>query len=221
MIKPYYESESGLGKLYHGDCLEIMKEIENKSIDLVLTDPPYNVNRKYDGKYNDNKDDYKFWCKEWFNLLFKFQSPMIFSIGLKNLNMWYEIKPPDWIYCWFKNNNMGKGNTFSNISIWEPFLIYGKTKRIGTDGIYLPIIPQKDTGGHDCPKPLKLFIRLINDLTNKMNLIFDPFIGSGTTAVACEHLNRRWIGIEISQTYCDIAAERIKRETAQLKLEMA
>ena len=52
------------------------------------------------------------------------------------------------------------------------------------------------------------------------NLILDPFLGSGTTAVACEKMGRRWIGIEISEEYCKIAKERIEQERKQLKLEL-
>jgi DNA modification methylase len=56
------------------------------------------------------------------------------------------------------------------------------------------------------------------EIMPQLEPVVDPFLGSGTTAIACEQLNRRWIGIEISEKYCEIAAKRIERERQQLKL---
>ena len=74
--------------------------------------------------------------------------------------------------------------------------------------------------GHETPKPTSLIGFIINATLRDEGVALDPFMGSGTLAVACERLNRRWIGIEISKEYCDIAVDRIKKETAQLKLEL-
>ena len=73
---------------------------------------------------------------------------------------------------------------------------------------------------HPTVKPLKLFSYLITLGSRADDLIIDPFVGSGTMAVACENMNRKWIGIDSNKEYCDIAIERIKRETAQFKLEL-
>ena len=59
----------------------------------------------------------------------------------------------------------------------------------------------------------------IENFSKKNELFLDPFLGSGTTAVACEKLNRRWIGIEISEKYCEIAKQRIEQEANQYKME--
>jgi site-specific DNA-methyltransferase (adenine-specific) len=72
---------------------------------------------------------------------------------------------------------------------------------------------------HPTEKPLKLFEYLLLTYSDKDDLILDPFLGSGTTAVACEKLGRRWIGIEISEKYCEIAKQRIKAEADQFKLD--
>jgi len=71
---------------------------------------------------------------------------------------------------------------------------------------------------HPTEKPVKMFQEMLFVSSNPDNLILDPFLGSGTTAIACERLGRRWIGIEISKEYCDIAIKRIEQERAQLKL---
>jgi site-specific DNA-methyltransferase (adenine-specific) len=72
--------------------------------------------------------------------------------------------------------------------------------------------------GHPCPKPLQVWERLINRGTVKYgNLILDPFLGSGTTAVASKILGRKCIGIEISEKYCEIAAKRCSQSVMQLE----
>ena len=71
---------------------------------------------------------------------------------------------------------------------------------------------------HPTQKPVALFITLIKWLTNEGDLILDPFIGSGTTAIAAIRTNRHYIGMEISPEYCAIADERIRAEQAQLRL---
>ena len=81
--------------------------------------------------------------------------------------------------------------------------------------------PRKDRerqGIHPTQKPVALIGWLLKKFSQENDLIFDPFLGSGTTAVACEKLGRRWIGIEISEKYCEIAARRIDNEARQGKL---
>ena len=73
---------------------------------------------------------------------------------------------------------------------------------------------------HPTHKPVALMEYLINTYTNNNDMVLDFSIGSGTTAIACERLNRQWIGIEINKEYCDIAVDRIKKETAQYKLAL-
>ena len=78
--------------------------------------------------------------------------------------------------------------------------------------------PPKKRFGHPCQKPFDLISHILKISSRKNDTVLDPFIGSGTTAVACEQLRRRWIGIELSEKYCEIAAKRIEKETAQLDL---
>ena len=72
--------------------------------------------------------------------------------------------------------------------------------------------------GHETPKPTNLLVFIINSTLCGDGVAFDPFMGSGTLAVACERLDRRWIGIEIEEKYCEISAKRIEKERSQLKL---
>ena len=78
------------------------------------------------------------------------------------------------------------------------------------------IIPSADQ--HPTEKPINLFGHFIELHSQKGEVILDPFLGSGTTAVACERLGRNWIGIEIDPEYCKIAEKRVAAERAQGKL---
>lgn len=72
---------------------------------------------------------------------------------------------------------------------------------------------------HRTEKPIKLLGYLIRTYSDRGDLVFDPFVGSGTTVVACENLNRRWIGIEMDEQYCEVTKQRlINEKTKQLKL---
>ena len=214
-MKPYFETD--LGKLYHGDCLEIMPELE--PVDLVLTDPPYGVNYKGTSKSQSVQnrktppaflakkpivgDDKDFNPKPFLNYNdVMFFGGNHFSNKLPVSNGWVVwdkldgTNPSsfgDFDMIWHK-----KGTRNSLVRcLWRGICQYGeKGKRL-----------------HQNQKPLKVINYLI-ELT-KANAILDPFIGSGTTAIACEKLNRRWIGIEISEEYCEIAALRIDRLQTQ------
>jgi len=231
MIKPYYETE--LGKLYHGDCLEILPQLTEK-VDLVLTDPPYGIGltckniksrlncvaNKNAGKHTWTNNDYPdIGDHKEFNpeLLLKFNKLALF--GANN----YASKLPDrysWL-VWDKKtergakNNIGdcelvwcKGSKHNSVRIFRHMWNgYQRDSEVGEKQI------------HPTQKPVKL-IEWVMSFFDTTGLVLDPFLGSGTTAVACERLGRRWIGIEISKEYCDIAVKRIEEERSQLKLPL-
>jgi DNA modification methylase len=192
-------------KIYCGDCLDVMKEIEDKSIDLVLTDPPYGVDLLYD-KYVDTEDN-------WFSLM-KVAIPEMQRIGkmvimpccrIFRLGWIYANYPPMWLMSWFK----GSPGTSSSIGFndWEPLLVYGKPQKQMHD--VLRVQPTPFDNGHPCPKPLAWAEKLITMATNEGDLICDPFLGSGTSAVAAKRTGRHFIGIELSEEYCQIARKRV------------
>jgi len=194
----------------NADCLDILKHLPDKSFDFTVTDPPYNLGRSYDEQYNDNRNDYRLWCEQWFSEVKRLSKyAVVFSIGLKNLNMWYAIEQPAWIYNWFKGNNMGSGSKYTNIGVWEPYLVYGELKKkLGIDGRYVPVVPQPDASFHDCPKPLKLIQNIVEDFTDEDDYILDPFAGSFTTAVACLRTGRKHFSIEQSRLYYEKGLDR-------------
>ena len=214
--KPYYETE--LGKLYHGDCLEIMPHLE--PVDLVLTDPPYGVN-KTDW---DKQDDWEKTLKSFGKIIKTNLSNdgvliMFSSTRWLAKTILFITVPYRWQFVWSCSNNMIPGDI--GFSKFTPALIFSYKRSIHVNAQDLKDYPAgtKDlkNNDHPTPKPTPLFIYLLSKFLKK-GVVLDPFLGSGTTAVACERLNRRWIGIEIEEKYCEIAAKRIEAEYKQRKL---
>jgi len=217
MIKPYYETE--LGKLYHGDCLEILPQIEEK-VDLVLTDPPYGID--YDAshkKYKNGSDRGKIvWDKITPDLTFLLN--MKVSTIIWGGNCFASRLPdfPGWL-AWIKTcRNEVKIRQADMELAWTNFIKRSQVFRHLWIGAYR----DSESGiknVHPTQKPIALMAWCIK-ISRLTGLVLDPFLGSGTTAVACERLGRRWIGIEISKEYCDIAVKRIEIERSQLKLPL-
>jgi len=203
-----------INKVVCGDCLELLKEIPDKSIDLVLTDPPYGIELEY--------DIYKDTSENWITL-FSCVLPELIRISkcvimpccrFVKLKWIYSNYPPDWLICWYKGSVGHRSNIGFND--WEPHLVYGKPNKIMHD--YFKTSPTPFNNGHPCPKPIKWAQWFIEKSTNQGDLVLDCFLGSGTTAVACKQLNRNFIGIEISPDYCKIAESRLKAVPEKLMI---
>ncbi len=200
--------------IYEGDCLDILLEIEYA--DAVITDPPYNVGLAYsDG---DKMIDYKEWCTAWFGMC-KDTSPLvILTPGMVNLHQWMVMEKPYWVCAWYKSNQLSP-SAMGGFNVWEPILVYGKPKkRVGHDAWNYCITEQKDTGDHPCPKFLPFWRHMIVELTRDGDTILDPFLGSGTTAVACIQTGRKCIGIEKDARYFDLCCKRVENANMQKSL---
>ena len=199
-------TELPINQIICGDCLEVMKDWPDKCVDLVLTDPPYNVGIDYD-TVKDERKDYADWCDRWFAEVHRTSFSVMFTCGIANLSYWLN-KNPRWVIAWIKSISMRRITIGFNC--WEPVLLWGKPKlNIYRDIIESPTIPQKDNG-HPTPKPIALYEKFVIGFTESENLILDPFCGSGTTCVAAKKLGRRYIGIDISEEYCQIARDRLE-----------
>jgi len=253
-MKPYYETE--LGKLYHGDCLEIMPELE--PVDLVLTDPPYGTTAcKWDSiipfepmweKLNgvikpnggivlfgsepfssalrmSNIKNYRYdwvWDKKFpgnFTLA-KYQPmkthELISVFSIKSHLYYPQMIDREVPIKNGANKCSSESAKFNKKSINKDFRrTYNKKYPIS---IYKFSNRSEKRGLHPTQKPVALMEYLIKTYTNESDAVLDFCIGSGTTAVACERLKRKWIGIEIEEKYCEIAAKRIDQERKQLKL---
>jgi len=216
-MKPYYETE--LGKLYHGDSLEIMPGLE--PVDLVLTDPPYGIDYRgcneskrkglgviHNGIIGDDK-----------LMDLKFILNMDCDVVSFGANKYPEQLPHRgrWI-CWDKRVLEVSDKMFG-----VPFELAWTNAISGLDVMIRVMhggVVNSDSGKrlHPTQKPTALMVRILNEIYDKSQFVLDPFLGSGTTAIACERLNRRWIGIEIEERYCEIAAQRIENERKQRRL---
>lgn len=194
--------------------MDIMKDMPDKCVDLVLTDPPYNVKKKYN-KYVDDNIRYKEWCLAWFNECKRVSKCIVFSPGIVNLKMWYVYTDPKWCFCWYKNNQSSP-SSLGGFNIWEPLLVYGKPKkRIGQDGFDIKVHIQKDADFHPVPKSIKAWCRLIHLFSDKGDIIMDIFSGSGTTAIGCHRLERNFIAIEKDPDYHRDSVKRLEELRSQ------
>ena len=217
------------------DCMdekEGLPSIPDKSIDLCLTDPPYNIDFKgmsgLKSKrilFNDNIENYEFWCNQWYNEVKRVCERIIFTPGLKNLQLWYKIDNFD-LAIWYSPEKQGQSKN-SKLNKFEPILTLNikhpnnllknhfKFFRDGKHGFFnrkgIPII-------HPTAKPLDLWKYLVS--VNATSVI-DPFIGSGTTAEVCTKLGIPWLGYEIKEIYSQDINKRLKnckKEPKQIQI---
>ena len=183
-------------RLILGDCRDILPTIGK--VDAVVTDPPYGMN-KFEGDHE---------IPDWLPLVAGL--PIAAFCGVVGLR---DYPPADWTGAWVRpasTQRMGKLRGFNN---WEPILFYNLTS-LDNDVIVCPNI-HEDTG-HPTTKPTKLMLRLLDKMPS--GTILDPFMGSGTTGVACALTDRSFIGIEREPPYFDIACRRIEEAYKQPRL---
>lgn len=199
------------------DCIEFMRNIKDKQYSLCITDPPYNVGRKYN-KHDDNMSEEKYedWCDKWFKEALRVSDCVVLTPGYKNLKQWIK-RDPKHIIIWHKPNQ-NSPSPIGGFNVYEPILIWGKGhKRIGHDLIQTNISIQKEADWHNCPKHLDSWIYIINKII-KGGSVFDPFMGSGTTAIACDRLGIDCYGCEIDEYYYRKSLIRISKYTNQQRL---
>lgn len=219
----------------HGDCLELMKDIPDGSIDLILTDPPYKIvsggcttkknatsgilSRKNNDVrkgtlFAENSISFSDWLPDVFRVL-KDDSHCYIMINGRNLsNLQAECEKAGFKYqnllVWNKGN-VTPNKWYMNQCEFILMLRKGKAKPIRNMGTSTLLNIQNIIGRkvHPTEKPLELLELLINNSTDPGETVLDPFMGSGTTGVACVNTGRRFIGIELDKQYFDIAANRI------------
>jgi len=249
MIKPYYEDGNSGITIYNNDCSDILPQIEENSIDLVLTDPPYELDWRQSINFKNRKSMfhhreetqkwdkdirtiYKIIFKE-FDRIVKYTGSVIMFVRSEYIS-WAieEAKKNNFdnkaTIVWHKKNpviQVRKKNYLSSIEtiLWVarwaekcPFTFNFKTQNEMHNFIEIPLCGGNERTCHPTQKPLKLIKHLLEIHSNENDLILDPFLGSGTTAVACKQLGRRCIGIEVSGKYCDIATKRLSQEYLKL-----
>ena len=225
-------------QLLHGDCLELMKDIPDKSIDLILTDPPYNIKQaEWDKGFPIGLA-----IKECSRII-KSSGNIVLFQGWSNVRdtMWLIEHQTGWILQdWIIYDRIkGRGGKKHLVSTREDILWYSNgsdytfnkipsTIKKKTGGLGLkngckyralsnvwtdisPIVPwSKERVNHPTQKPVQLMERCIQLWSNKGETVLDFTMGSGSTGVACVNTNRNFIGIELDDKYFEIAKERIE-----------
>ncbi|MHA1223294.1 MAG: DNA-methyltransferase [Candidatus Heimdallarchaeaceae archaeon] len=228
----------GKGTIYFGDARDIYPQVANEKT-VIITDPPYNIGIIYDN-YDDNKEEEEYqnlfsiffghraaiihypketikyivpelgipnrilaWCYNS-NISRQYRLISIFNLKPNFNNSKIPYKNPNdkrikklieggskgtRCYDWFSDIQLVKNVSKEKIMKEE-------------NGKKVPV--------HPCQIPIKLMQRLIALCTTKEDIVVDPFMGVGATAIAAESMNREWIGIELSQKYCNLAVERVK-----------
>lgn len=211
-------------KLIQGDCLEEMSNISGKLI--IVSDPPFNIGYKYKS-YKDNKkeDEYYEWLYEIFG-----NNPQVLIHYPESLYK-YSFQSgmfPDKVISWVYNSNTAKQHrdiAFFGVvpdmrKVGQPYknptdkriakrIAEGKKARLYDWWEINQVKNVSKKHSHPCEMPLKVMEYIIGILPDDY-LIVDPFMGTGTTGVACKNLNRNFIGIELDTEYFKIAEKRIK-----------
>lgn len=220
----------GEHRLMCGDSTSIEnveKLMNGEKADMVFTDPPYNLGYSYN-TYDDNKtnEEYKDFCRDWFELLNIFSAGnIIITTGKQNMGMWFSIKEPEDIAVWIHKNGMS-GGRISNLSLYEPIFFYGKYDRNSrVNNLFEYELKRQDTGKtgkeHTCPKQILLIADIVTNYSRKSDLWLDVFGGSGTTLIACEQTNRKCYMMELDPHYCQVIIDRWEQYTGSkaVKLE--
>ena len=201
-IKDQWESPDGSVRLLLGDCLEILPTLEAGSIRAVVTDPPYPNGQGHfvDGIETARHICKTFPCDHWIVFWDDVEVPPV-PLPLVSRHSWYRTNTnrPDNCEAIYEFHRDGKRRA----SKVFPFCVISP----GLTGI--------EASGHPTEKHRGLMMALVNRSTGT---VVDPYMGSGTTGVACIRTERRFIGIEIERKYFDIAVERCKRELERFPL---
>src|SRR3989338_7239046 len=258
--------------VYKGDCLEGMKDIPGASVDLIITDPPFNIGKRYNSPLKDlkSKGEYLEWCKKWLLecirilkpkgslYLFNFPENNAYLIPFLDEHLFFKR----WL-TWHYPTNTGHSNfnftrtqhsilfyaksknqnecTFNKDEIAEPYknptdrrirelITNGKKGRTpydvfrydfnGEDIIEMNIVKNvsKDKTSHVCQLPVKLIDIFVKASSNPGDIVFDPFLGSGTVAVSAKKNGRRYLGFELFSDFPQIIIERLKNSETIISL---
>jgi len=209
-------------KLINGDCLEELKKIEDDSIDVVLSDPPYGMSfqsnyRKIKHKIIKN-DDCLDWLEDFIKEIYRVSKNntghylfcSIHNIDLfkQEIEKYFKIKN---ILIW-KKNNTGMGDLKGSFAPkYEMIIFFHKGRKLINGKRDCDILEFNKTRNqlHPTEKPVDLLEYLLEKFSNEGDVCLDAFMGGGSTGVACKNLNRKFIGIEIDKEYFDISVNRI------------
>ena len=217
-----------LNRIINDDCLNVMKQIPDKYFDLCLTDPPYGINiekmnftnstkggvckrNDYSNCFTDDKVS-----KDVFDEIIRVSKNQIIFGG--NYYTEYLESTQGWI-VWNKKGDGRYSNDFADgelawTSLNKPLKIYHYL----WTGMIQQNMKNKEKRIHPTQKPVDLFGMILRDYSKEGDKIFDPFSGSGTTAVACHRGKRQFLCVEKDEVYFQKSVERLEEERKQMDL---
>ena len=222
--------------IYNKDCLGVLKNIPNESVDLIATDPPYpttsrgsagnsggmlqkDINKK--GKvFTYNNINCKEYAPEFYRVLKDGSHCYVMTNHINLIDMLNTFTNIGFHFIksliWDKGNKI-MGQYYMSQFEYILFFRKGRGKRINNCGtsdiLSIPNKKTKDKDGkniHDTEKPIELMEVLVNNSSQENELVLDPFMGVGSTGLACIKNNRNFIGIEIDENYFNIAKSRLE-----------
>lgn len=215
------------------DCLDGLKQLDDESVDVAITSPPYNLGRGYGDQCDDNMSESEYkqftlnWVKEVYRVL-KQSGRLYIIVSDKLLFTYRKITEKVnfnfvQVLVWCKPNLIG--GTGRVILDWRPMtefillVIKGKRNKMRKTTIhgfsfFVISSPQSNWKGerkryHPTQFPVKLIEHILTRTPGK--IILDPFIGSGTTAVVCKKLGLNFIGFELNPDYVKISKQRLSK----------
>lgn len=223
-------------ELHNTDCLEIMLEMPDQSIDVIVTDPQYGLgewvgkNKNRGGPVKQRNGTYLYAkAQEWGVQKWDYKRPdPVYFDELRRIsknqvifggNYFADLLPPS--SCWIVWDKDNSGNFADCELAWTSFKTAARIFKYRWNGMLQGNIGNKKLNEkrvHPTQKPLPLMEWIIANYTKENDLILDPFMGSGTTGVACLNFSRRFIGIEKEEHFHKIAEQRIQSADQQIKV---
>jgi site-specific DNA-methyltransferase (adenine-specific) len=206
-------------ELIHANCIDVLRAMPDKSVDCIITDPPYGVGIDY-GEYDDTPDNLLALIRLVVPEMRRVAQRVVLTCGIRNLHAYPQ---PTWILGWFYG---GSAHSPWGWNFWQPVLVYGsdpdlRLRMRRPDAIRMTANARNDGAPHPCPKPLSFMRKLVNRVApSPADIILDPFTGSGTTGVAAIQLGHKFIGIEMNGDYLAIAKRRIAQASPDFQLTL-
>ena len=213
-------------KIYCESCLDTMSRMADNSVDFIFSDPPYNLNKDY-GVYKDNlsEKDYLKFITEFISEYKRISNNQFaIFVGADLIKKYWDFMP-DAKQIIVRKGAIGTpyqdyfrqyfGLLITKLPNYQIYDLWWNIKMPG-EGYFF----KEERFPNPGLTSFKLTQRVLNYFTNENDLIYDGFMGVGTTAVACVSLNRGYVGSELNPEYIDIAENRIKREQSILKLPL-
>ena len=217
-------------KIINGDCIKEMKKLKENSVDLIITDPPYNIGVDY-GASKDKRKDYIDWCVKWViecerllkenGSLYIINYPENNAILLSKLSNKTKLLHRSWINWHYPTNVGHSKNNFTRAS--RNILFYTKGNKfkfnlkegeVVEDCLKFNLVKntsKEKVKGFPNQIPEKLIQFLMELSSNEGDTVLDPFLGSGTTLAVCLKTKRKGIGIELNKESIELAKKRLEK----------